>query len=112
MGGWRGPSEVPLPLAILHRRLAGPVVAPGLAERVAEGQDALLGARALLVATGASEGRVEAVLSDRVQQRDRLQGVARCPRSGLLRDPPAPDRVLDRGHDQALAELGHAPVAK
>ena len=47
-----------------------------LAEVVAEGEDPLLGARALLVAPRTAEGGVEAVLGDRVQQRDRLQAVA------------------------------------
>jgi hypothetical protein len=46
-----------------------------LAEVVAEGQDALLGPRALLVAAGAAERSVEAVLADRVEQRDGLQAV-------------------------------------
>ncbi len=56
-----------------------------LAELVAEGEDALLRARALLVAAGAAEGRVEAVLGDRIEQRDRLQPVARGARARSAR---------------------------
>ena len=76
-----------------------------LAELVAERQHALLGPRALLVAPGAAERRVEAVLGDRVEQRDRLQPVARGARPGLLDDAPFADRVLDRGDDQPLADF-------
>ena len=46
------------------------------AEVVAEGEDPLLRAGALLVAAGATERGVEAVLLDRVEQRRRLQAVA------------------------------------
>ena len=48
-----------------------------LAEFVAEGEDALLGARLFLVAAGAADAGVEAVLGDRLQQRHRLRRVAR-----------------------------------
>src|SRR5206468_7651134 len=54
------------------------------AEVVAEGEDALLGPRALLVAPRAAERGVEAVLLDRVEQRDRLEAIARGARPGLL----------------------------
>src|SRR6478736_3786538 len=82
------------------------------AEVVAEGHDPLLGARALLIAPGAAERRVEAVLADRVEQRRRLQPVARGARAGLLDHAPGVDRLLHGGDDQALAELGHAAVAE
>src|SRR5215208_3969258 len=48
-----------------------------LAEVVAEAEDALLGAGALLVAARAAHRGVEAVLLDRVEQRRRLELVAR-----------------------------------
>src|SRR5438128_2465308 len=76
-----------------------------LSEVVAEREHALLGARPLLVAARAAEGGVEAVLGDRVQQRHRLQLVARRARSRLLHHAPAVDRVLHAGHDQSLAQL-------
>jgi len=52
------------------------------------------------------------VFGQRVQQRDCLQAVARGPGSGLLHHPAAVDRVLHGGHDQTLAQLGHAAVAE
>ena len=52
------------------------------------------------------------MLLDRVEQRRRLQAVARRPRAGLLRDAPGVDRLLHRRDDQPLAELGDAAVAK
>ena len=58
-----------------------------LAEVVAEGEDPLLRAAALLVAAGAADRRVEAVLLDRVEQRRRLQRLrdARGPVSSTTR---------------------------
>src|SRR3954469_21305301 len=56
------------------------------AEVVAEAEDALLRAGALLVAARPAERGVEAVLLDRVEQRRRLQPVARRARAGLLDD--------------------------
>ena len=82
------------------------------AEVVAQREDALLGPRALLVAARPAEERVEAVLLDRVEQRRRLQPVARRARAGLLDDAPGVDRRLDRGDDEALVQLGHAAVAE
>jgi hypothetical protein len=58
------------------------------AEVVAEGEDPLLRAGALLVAARAAEGRVEAVLLDGVEQRDGLQAVARGARARLLDGAP------------------------
>ena len=83
-----------------------------LAEVVAEAEDPLLRAGALLVAAGAAHRGVEAVLGDGVEQRRRLQLVARGARAGLLGDPAAVDRVLNACDDQSLVELGHAPVAE
>ena len=81
-----------------------------LADVVAEGEDALLRARALLVAARAAERGVEAVLGDRVEQRHRLQPVARRVRPGLLDRAALVDRLLHGGDDQPLAELGDAAL--
>src|SRR3954449_6840414 len=83
-----------------------------LTEVVAEAEDPLLRAGALLVAARAAERGVEAVLLDRVEQRRRLQAVARRARPGLLDHTAAVDRILHRGDDQPLAELGDAAVAE
>src|SRR4029077_2563472 len=83
-----------------------------LTELVAEGEHALLRPRALLVAASAAERGVEAVLGDRVEQRDRLQPVARGAGTRLVDHPATPDRLLDGRHDQALADFGHPPVAE
>jgi hypothetical protein len=76
---------------------------------VAEGEDALLGAGALLVAAGAAERGVEAVLLDGVEQGHGLQPVAR---GAGLDGAALVDRLLDGGHDQPLAELLDAAVAE
>ena len=83
-----------------------------LPEVVAEGEDPLLRPGALLVAAGAADRRVEAVLLDRVEQGGRLQPVPGGARAGLLDDPPPVDRVLHRGDEQTLAQLGDAAVAE
>ena len=83
-----------------------------LPEVVAEAEDPLLRAGALLVAARAADRGVEAVLLDRVEQRRRLQPVARGARAGLVDDAAVRDRLLDRGDDQPLAELLDAPVAE
>ena len=83
-----------------------------LAEVVADGQHALLGARALLVAAGAAEAGVEPVLGDRVQQRHGLQAVARGPRAGLLAHAALVDRLLHGADEQRQADLRHQPVAE
>ena len=83
-----------------------------LAEVVAEREDPLLGPGPLLVAAGAPEGGVEAVLGERVEQRGGLEPVARRAGALLLDHAPGVDRVLHRGHDQPLAELLHAAVAE
>jgi hypothetical protein len=79
---------------------------------VAEGHDPLLGPGALLVAAGAAERRVEAVLGDRVQEGHGLEPVARGSRAGLLDHAAAVDRRLDRGDDELDPELGHAAIAE
>src|SRR3954449_4611981 len=83
-----------------------------LAEVVAEAEDPLLRAGALLVAAGPAERGVEAVLLDGVEERRRLQPVARRARPGLLGHAPVVDRLLHGGDDQPLAELGDAAVAE
>ena len=83
-----------------------------LAEVVAEAEDALLRAGALLVAARAADRGVELVLLDRVEQRRRLQAVARRARPGLLDDAALVDRLLHRRDDQPLVELAHAAVAE
>ena len=82
-------------LGALHLRVP-------LAELVAVGVDALLGAGLLLVAAAATEGGGEAVLLDGVEQGADLQPVA----AGLavVDDDAVGDRLLDAGDDQADAE--------
>ena len=75
-------------------------------------EHALLGARLLLVAARAADAGVEAELGDRVEQRHRLVRVAAFVRRRAARTRPLRDRVLDRAHDQPLAQLGRARVAK
>ena len=82
------------------------------AEVVAQRDHALLGPRALLVAARAAEAGVEAVRLDRVEQRRGLEAVARGARPALLDHAPGVDRVLHRGDDQPLAQLGDAAVAE
>src|SRR5205085_1640367 len=79
-----------------------------LAEVVAEAEDALLRAGALLVAAGAAHRGVEAMFLDRVEKRRRLQLVARRARSRLLDDAALVDRLLDARDDEPLTELGDA----
>ena len=52
------------------------------------------------------------MLLDRVEQRDRLQPVARRARAGLLDRPTGVDRVLHMRDDQPLSELGDPAVAE
>src|SRR5207248_1604658 len=78
-----------------------------LAEVVAEAEDALLRARALLVTARAAHRGVEPVLLDRVEQRGRLELVARRAGARLLLDAAVVDRFLDARDDEALAELVH-----
>ena len=66
----------------------------------------------LLVAAGAAHRGVEVVLLDRVEQRRRLELVARGARARLLDDAALVDRLLDARDDEALAELGDAAVAE
>ena len=85
-----------------------------LAELVAEGEDALLGARLLLVAPGAAEERGEPVLLDRVEQDGGLDPVAGCrpaPRArGPRRSPPGREATISwtpSSADAPVAELEH-----
>src|SRR4051812_24665473 len=83
-----------------------------LAEVVAEREDALLCAGALLVAARSADRGVELVLLDRVEQGRRLQLVPRGARTGLLDDASFVDRLLHRRNDQSSPELGDATVAE
>ena len=80
-----------------------------LAELVAVGVDALLGAGLLLVAPAATEGGGEAVLLEGVEQGADLEAVA----AGLavVDDDAVGDGLLDAGHDQADAEPADPVVA-
>src|SRR4051812_45741504 len=78
---------------------------------VAEREDALLRAGALLVPAGAAEGGGELVLGDGVEQDRRLQPVARLVRAGRLPQAAVVDRRLDRCDYEPRAQLLDAPVA-
>ena len=83
-----------------------------LAELVTEAEDALLRPCLLLVAPGAAEHGIEAVRLDGVEQRRRLQTVARSARTLVLDHTAGVDRVLDRRDDQPRAQLGGPAVAE
>src|SRR5207248_675077 len=83
-----------------------------LAGLVAEAEDALLRTGALLVAARAAERGVEPVLGDRVEQRDRLEPVARGARAGLLHHAALANRLLNRRDHQPLAEALDQLVAE
>ena len=79
-----------------------------LAVRVADREDALLRARAFLVAPGAADGRVEVAGLQRVEQRLRLQQAAAALRADLERLRAVGDRFLVGVDDQPRADgLGH-----
>ena len=82
-----------------------------LAELVTQREHPLLGTRLLLVPPGTAKDRVEAVLQDGVQERGGLEPVARRV-AGLLTHAAGIDGVLDRGHDQPLAQLGDTPITE
>ena len=71
-----------------------------LAEAVAEGIDALLGARFFLVAARAAESRVEAACAERVQQGARLQQPAALLRAQAERAGAVVDGLAIGVHDQ------------
>src|SRR5207248_545707 len=79
---------------------------------VAEREHALLGPRPLLVAAGAAEGGVEAVLTHRVEEHPRLEPVAGGTDPGYVLDEPALDRLGHGGHDQAGLQLSDPLVAE
>ena len=83
-----------------------------LAELVAEREEALLGARLLLVAAGAAHDRVESVRLDRVEQRGRLEPVARRAGAQVFDDAPAVDGVLHGCDHEAGAEPLDGRVAE
>lgn len=76
-----------------------------LAEIIAVRKETLLGPRLFLVAAPAAEAGRELVLLDRVEQRHRLQRVARGVRSLLFLDPPPVNRVLHVTDLQPRPEL-------
>ncbi len=75
-------------------------------------EHALFGPCPLLVAARSAEDGVEAVLGDRVEQRDGLQRVAARTRPGVLDDPTGVDRVLHRRDDELDSELLHGAIAE
>ena len=88
-------------LAVVQLPQLGPLGArvPG-AERVAKGEDALLGAGLLLVAAGATEDGVESVLLDPAQQGGGLEAVAARADPRVLDHAAGVDVVLDVGDEQ------------
>ena len=75
-------------------------------------EEALLGARLLLVAAAAAKRRVDLQLIDGIEQRHGLERVSACGGSGLLDDAPLVDRVLHPGHQEARAGATRELVAK
>ena len=102
-------SPCATPAVVEAPELGALVLGVPLAEVVAEGEDALLGAGLLLVAAGTAEEGVEAVLLRGLEQDRRLDPVARA--VGLLGHGAPVDRVLDRGDDELDVELVDPPVA-
>ena len=90
-----------LPLVQLPQLGSLPLGVP-LPERVAERQDALLGARLVLVAAGAPEGGVELVGGDRIEQGRGLQPVAHATRPRVGHSALV-DGVLHLGHQEPCA---------
>ena len=93
-------------------QLGALVLGVPLAELVAEAEHALLGPRLLLVAAGAAEDGVEALLLDAAQQRDGLEAVAAGPGAGVLDDPAGVDVVLDARDDETSPDGGDHVVAE
>jgi len=80
-------------------------------ERITHAHDAFFCTRTIFIATRTAERDVEAMRGDRVEQRDRLQAVARA--IGFLLDgSPAVDRVLHLPDDQTLTELFDPRIAE
>src|ERR1700722_14343085 len=71
-----------------------------LPERIPEGQDPFLGSCLVLVPAGATEGRVEPVGVDGVEQRRRLQPIARTDRA-RIGDPALVDGILHARHNES-----------
>ena len=80
------------------------------AEGIADGEDAFLGAGALLVAAGATAHGVIFALGDGLYQRHGLQRVAGA--IGALLQVAAVDPVLDAGDVEASAGFFHEAVAE
>ena len=82
-----------------------------LPEGVPMAEDALLGARLLLVAACPAQQHVEAVLLDRLQECHRLMAVAGFHRIGQPHGA-TPDRVVEVPDDEPLAQIGNVAVTK
>ena len=79
---------------------------------VAEREDALLGARFLLVAAGAAEGRVKTVFVERLAQPNRLHDVGVHVRTVVERVDVVAHAVLVDVHQKVEAELFRHVIAK
>jgi hypothetical protein len=83
-----------------------------LAEAVAVGEEALLGARLFLVPARAADGCIRLEFGQGVEQRHRLQAVAAGGRAFFLHHPSLVDGILDEAHDQLSADLLDQPISK
>src|SRR5207253_2608213 len=83
-----------------------------LAKLIAMGEKTLLGAGLLLVTTRATEAGVETEFLDRVEQRHRLERVARGIRSLFLLGAAGLDRIGHVTHHEAAARFVGELVAK
>jgi hypothetical protein len=99
-----------VPPVVQRPQLGTLVLRVPLAELVAEAEHPLLGPRLLLVAPGAAEQRVEAVLLHGVEQHRRLDAVARAVRQ--LPHEAGVDGLLHAGDHQVEPEGGHPAVAE
>src|SRR5215469_7216639 len=80
-----------------------------LAEGIAEGIDAFLGARFLLVAPRTAKSRVKAALGEPIEQRARLQQAATLLRTQVVRVGAFVERLLIFVDDQLRADVPCVP---
>ena len=99
-----------VPAVVEAPELGALVARVPLAELVAQRDDALLRPGLVLVAAGAAEDRVVTAGGDGVEQRERLQGVARA--VGALQQAAVVDVVLHAGDLEADAEALDGLVAE
>ena len=78
----------------------------------AEGEHALLGARSLLVAPRAAEGRIEPTGVERLAERDRLHHVGIDRRRMVERVDIAREAIVIGVHDEIEPEIAHGLVAE